>query len=82
MLFLFMHCLIVTELSAEMEDEIDSALYPHPSNEILSDGFRLQISRKDMVTLSGLSWLNDEVFCEHEYPLFPTPQKELSCRNF
>ncbi|XP_041366433.1 sentrin-specific protease 1-like [Gigantopelta aegis] len=49
------------ELSAAMEEEINRALRPHPSNEILSDGFRLQISRKDMVTLSGLSWLNDEI---------------------
>ena len=44
-----------------MEEIIDNALRPHPAGEVLSEGFRLQITRNDMETLSGLNWLNDEV---------------------
>ena len=49
------------ELTEEMEEIIDNALRPHPGGEVLSEGFRLQITRKDMETLAGLNWLNDEV---------------------
>lgn len=44
-----------------MLEEIAMALRPGSSDQVLSDGFRLQITRKDMATLSGLNWLNDEV---------------------
>ena len=30
-------------------------------DEVLSEGFRLTITRKDLQTLSHLNWLNDEV---------------------
>ena len=49
------------ELTSDQEEEIDGALSPRPGGQVLSEGFRLQITRADMSTLAGLSWLNDEV---------------------
>uniref|UniRef100_A0A3B3VIA4 SUMO specific peptidase 1 n=1 Tax=Poecilia latipinna TaxID=48699 RepID=A0A3B3VIA4_9TELE len=50
------------ELSEEMEAEVHRALMkggnPH---EVLSEGFGLSLTRKDLQTLSNLNWLNDEV---------------------
>ncbi|XP_076348701.1 sentrin-specific protease 1-like isoform X2 [Tachypleus tridentatus] len=48
-------------LTEEMERLTDDALEPTPPDEVLVEGFRLSIRRRDMETLSGLSWLNDEV---------------------
>ncbi|XP_046487627.1 sentrin-specific protease 1 [Neodiprion pinetum] len=48
-------------LTNEMLQEIKHALIPHPPNQVLVEGFGLQITRKDIHTLSGLNWLNDEV---------------------
>ncbi|XP_013794807.1 sentrin-specific protease 1-like [Limulus polyphemus] len=48
-------------LTEEMERLADDALEPTPPDEVLVEGFRLSIRRRDMETLSGLSWLNDEV---------------------
>ena len=46
----------------EMEAEVNMALMrggnPH---EVLSEGFGLSLTRKDLQTLSNLNWLNDEV---------------------
>lgn len=39
---------------------VKKALTPGP-NEVLSDAFKIKISRKDIFTLKGLEWLNDEV---------------------
>ncbi|XP_077978943.1 uncharacterized protein LOC144434366 [Glandiceps talaboti] len=49
------------ELTEEMENEIDNAFVANPREEILTEGFRLSITRDDIQTLSGLNWLNDEV---------------------
>lgn len=49
------------KLTNDMVQEIRSALVPSPPNEILAEGFGLRITRKDLHTLSGLNWLNDEV---------------------
>ncbi|XP_063964493.1 sentrin-specific protease 1-like [Lytechinus pictus] len=49
------------ELTDEMEAEISGALNPNPSSEGLSSAFRLTITRRDMQTLAGLNWLNDEI---------------------
>uniref|UniRef100_A0A1A7XV92 SUMO1/sentrin specific peptidase 1 n=1 Tax=Iconisemion striatum TaxID=60296 RepID=A0A1A7XV92_9TELE len=50
------------ELTEEMKAEVDGALMkggnPH---EVLSEGFGLSLTRKDLQTLSNLNWLNDEV---------------------
>lgn len=40
---------------------VNQALRPQPSEEILVEGYKLQIRRRDMESLSGLNWLNDEV---------------------
>lgn len=48
-------------LTDEMLREIKSALVPCPPDEILIEDFGLRITRKDLHTLSGLNWLNDEV---------------------
>lgn len=49
------------ELTSEMMEKIEDALRPIPPGEVLVDAFKLQITRRDMETLAGLNWLNDEV---------------------
>lgn len=49
-------------LTDDDDYRIDQALNKRASpNEILSSKFNLNISRRDMLTLDGLNWLNDEV---------------------
>ncbi|XP_021472449.2 sentrin-specific protease 1 isoform X1 [Oncorhynchus mykiss] len=49
------------ELTEDMEGEVGRALTVGSQDEVLSEGFRLTITRKDLQTLSHLNWLNDEV---------------------
>ncbi|XP_043274907.1 sentrin-specific protease-like [Venturia canescens] len=49
------------ELTPQMLLEIKQALIPNPPNQVLVESFGLRITRKDIHTLSGLNWLNDEV---------------------
>ncbi|KAG5282545.1 hypothetical protein AALO_G00057210 [Alosa alosa] len=49
------------QLTQVMEGEVNRALRGGNQDEILSEGFRLTITRKDLQTLSHLNWLNDEV---------------------
>ncbi|MBN3296176.1 SENP1 protease, partial [Amia calva] len=49
------------ELTQSMEEEVNRALRGGSHDEVLSEGFRLTITRKDLQTLSHLNWLNDEV---------------------
>ncbi|KAK6308415.1 hypothetical protein J4Q44_G00216860 [Coregonus suidteri] len=49
------------ELTEDMEGEVGRALRGGSQDEVLSEGFRLTITRKDLQTLSHLNWLNDEV---------------------
>lgn len=49
------------ELTDEMEVEINRVLRGSNPHEILSEGFGLSLTRKDLQTLSNLNWLNDEV---------------------
>jgi len=48
-------------LTDEMEDEVEAATHPHPPMEVLASAFKLDIHRKDIKTLVGLEWLNDEI---------------------
>lgn len=48
------------ELTSEMESEIDSIL-ASPQNATLVDAYNIAIKRKDLDTLRGLNWLNDEI---------------------
>lgn len=48
-------------LTPDMEKMVEEALISSPSDQIISEKFSLTITRKDMETLSGLNWLNDEV---------------------
>lgn len=48
-------------LTDVMLREVQNALSSRSSNDILAEGFGLRITRKDIQTLSGLNWLNDEV---------------------
>lgn len=48
-----------------MQDEVNQALKGGSQDEVLSEGFRLTITRKDLQTLSNLNWLNDEVSVLH-----------------
>lgn len=43
-----------------MDDEVNGAL-DGAHYEVLSEGFGLSLTRKDLQTLSDLNWLNDEV---------------------
>ncbi|XP_040281823.1 sentrin-specific protease 1 [Bufo bufo] len=49
------------ELTPEMEKEIKHALYGGSQDQVLSEAFRLTITRKDIMTLNSLNWLNDEI---------------------
>ncbi|XP_052396040.1 sentrin-specific protease 1 [Carassius gibelio] len=49
------------ELTEDMEKEVSRALRGSNLDEVLSEGFRLTITRKDLQTLNHLNWLNDEV---------------------
>ena len=44
-----------------MEDRINEATNPNPPMAVLSSAFKLDITRKDIRTLVGLEWLNDEI---------------------
>jgi len=44
----------------EMEAEVNRVLRGG-NHEVLSEGFGLSLTRKDLQTLSNLNWLNDEV---------------------
>ncbi|CAF0716238.1 unnamed protein product [Brachionus calyciflorus] len=49
------------ELGEEHETLIKNALVPHPQDEVLINGFGAGITRRDIQTLKGLNWLNDEI---------------------
>ncbi|KAK3547321.1 hypothetical protein QTP86_018858 [Hemibagrus guttatus] len=49
------------ELTEAMENAVSQALRGGSQDDVLSEGFRLTITRKDLQTLSNLNWLNDEV---------------------
>ncbi|XP_019751198.1 sentrin-specific protease 1 isoform X2 [Hippocampus comes] len=49
------------QLTEEMEAQVDKVLRRGSPDEVFSEGFGLSLTRKDLQTLSGLSWLNDEV---------------------
>lgn len=52
---------VLPKLTPKMEAAIDKALRPTPADEVIATGFKLTVTRKDMETLAGLNWLNDEV---------------------
>lgn len=44
-----------------VQNIIDRAFRGGPPNQVLADKFSIQITRRDIHTLAGLNWLNDEV---------------------
>lgn len=48
-------------LTPEQEKLVNKALGPGPSGQLIVEKFNLRIHRRDLQTLSGLNWLNDEV---------------------
>ncbi|XP_061592101.1 sentrin-specific protease 1 [Cololabis saira] len=49
------------EFTEEMDIEIRGLMRGGNPHEVLSEGFGLSLTRKDLQTLSNLNWLNDEV---------------------
>lgn len=49
------------ELDEEQEQLIKNSLNLYPQEEVLVNGFGAGITRKDIQTLKGLNWLNDEI---------------------
>ncbi|XP_074081757.1 sentrin-specific protease 1 isoform X2 [Macrotis lagotis] len=49
------------EITEEMEKEIKNVFRNGNQDEVLSEAFRLTITRKDIQTLNNLNWLNDEI---------------------
>ncbi|XP_063300860.1 sentrin-specific protease 1-like isoform X1 [Pelobates fuscus] len=49
------------ELTEEMDREIKRAFFGGSQDQTLSEAFRLAITRKDIMTLNNLNWLNDEI---------------------
>ena len=52
---------VFPDLTSEQEEEIDRILGPGPDGEVLVKEFMISITRKDIRTLKGLTWLNDEI---------------------
>ncbi|XP_070596998.1 sentrin-specific protease 1 [Erythrolamprus reginae] len=50
-----------SEITEDMEKEIKNVLRNGNQDEVLSEAFRLTITRKDIQTLKHLNWLNDEI---------------------
>ncbi|XP_052747047.1 sentrin-specific protease 1 isoform X2 [Bicyclus anynana] len=48
-------------LTLEQEKLVKKALGPGPPGQLLVEKFNLRIHRRDLQTLAGLNWLNDEV---------------------
>ncbi|XP_041970249.1 sentrin-specific protease 1-like isoform X2 [Aricia agestis] len=48
-------------LTPEQEKLVNKVLGPGPPNQLLIEKFNLRIHRRDIQTLAGLNWLNDEV---------------------
>lgn len=48
-------------LTDGMMKVINNALISNPPGQVLVDNYGLRITRKDIATLAGLNWLNDEV---------------------
>ncbi|XP_050417974.1 sentrin-specific protease 1 isoform X2 [Patella vulgata] len=51
----------LVELTPEMNKVIDDAIGPGSLRTVVSEGFKIQITKEDIQTLKGLNWLNDEV---------------------
>ncbi|KAK6166240.1 hypothetical protein SNE40_022986 [Patella caerulea] len=51
----------LVELTPDMNKVIDNAIGNGPLKAVVSEGFKIQITREDIQTLKGLNWLNDEV---------------------
>ncbi|KAK7061142.1 SUMO1 sentrin specific peptidase 1 [Halocaridina rubra] len=49
------------ELTSVMIEVIEDALDNRNPGQVLADKFNIQITRRDIATLAGLNWLNDEV---------------------
>lgn len=49
----------------EMEAEVNRVLRGGSYHEVLSEGFGLSLTRKDLLTLNNLNWLNDEVSTQY-----------------
>lgn len=52
---------VLPEITDEMQMVIDKALHGYAESEVLCDAFSLTITRRDIKTLVGLNWLNDQV---------------------
>lgn len=53
--------MIFEELTEEQDALVDNALNGMRQDELLVDEFNIPIRRRDIETLAGLNWLNDEV---------------------
>ncbi|KAL4221969.1 SUMO1 sentrin specific peptidase 1 [Mactra antiquata] len=52
---------VLPELTDDMLNVINNALSRGNPSQVMVDKFKIQITRGDIATLSGLNWLNDEV---------------------
>lgn len=76
------------ELDDEQELLIRNAFNSHPQDEVLINAFGISITRKDVQTLRGLNWLNDEVINFYMNLITerslqnPTYNSDLKCYTF
>ncbi|XP_068244549.1 LOW QUALITY PROTEIN: sentrin-specific protease 1-like [Palaemon carinicauda] len=68
------------ELTTEMVALIEDALDNRQPGKVLIDKFNIQITRRDIATLAGLNWLNDEVI-NFYMNLLMERGKNSSCLN-
>lgn len=48
-------------INPDMKVLLDFSLSPGPQNDVLVNGFGISFKKRDMLTLSGTNWLNDQV---------------------
>ena len=52
---------VLPDITDEMEMKIVEAMHPSKADRVICDAFSLTITGRDIASLSGLNWLNDQV---------------------
>ena len=69
------------KLTKEIINEVDRVISIKNMNEILIEKYNCEIRRKDIKTLQGLNWLNDEIINFYFNMLMERSPKEIYCFN-
>jgi len=70
-----------TNLTKEIINEVESILSIRNMDKLITDKYNCEIRRKDIDTLVGLNWLNDEIINFYFNMLMERNPKEIYCFN-